>query len=106
MNSFADIGANAAQQQAQMPQYRQVNRPAQAVHVPQSRPPSNQPIEQQIAENPNMDFPVDPEVEHVKELEKRRGNRLFNITDSGGQVKAGDVDKTQEEFLKNTTWIE
>lgn len=107
MFDFTDMGGNARQQNTERPQFRQVRKPQDAHPVPEQKPPTSlQDAGEQIASNPNLDFPVDPEVERVKELEARRSGRLFNITDSRGQIKAGEVDKAQEEFLKNTTWAE
>lgn len=106
MFDFTDISGNARQQQQHQPQYRQVSRPQEAHRLPAAHQPTSQQTAEEAVSNPTLDFPEDPEVEQVKMLEKRRGGRYFDITDSKGQVKAGEVDKAHEEFLKKTEWAD
>lgn len=102
-----DIGENAAQQNAQSG-YRVVERPSQVrQQVQQTATEMNVGTSEQDENSPALDFPVDPEIEAVKAKEERRGkNRFFNITETQGQVRAGDPDKAYREHLKNTEWAD
>lgn len=40
----------------------------------------------------------------IEEPEVKKGLWSIDTVERDGQVKAGEVDKQQEEFLRNTTW--
>lgn len=49
--------------------------------------------------------PTQQLVQKPEEPEVKKGLWSIDKSEYDGQIKAGEVDKTQEEFLKTTTWI-